>query len=180
MFDIAMFFLPAFVACVVLLGIHVYLGIHVIQRGVIFVDLALAQVAALGATAALYFEAEPGSVGSYLVSLGFTFVGAMLFTLARSQSRRVPVEAFIGIVYAVSSAAAIIVANKGPHGADEIQQIMIGSLLVVSWPRIAVTAAVYLLVALVHFAFQEQFLRRSFDPEGAEKDGMRVTWWDLA
>lgn len=180
MSDIAMFFLPAFVACLVLLGIHVYLGIHVIQRGVIFVDLALAQIAALGATAALFFEAEPGSVESYFVSLGFTFVGAILFTLARSQSKRVPVEAFIGIVYAVASAAAIIVANKGPHGADEIQQIMIGSLLVVTWPRIAITAAAYVLVAAVHFAFREKFLRLSFDPEGAEKDGMSIAWWDLA
>lgn len=180
MSEIALFFLPAFIACVVLLGIHVYLGIHVITRGVIFVDLALAQIAALGATCALFFEFEPGSIQSYFVSLGFTFVGAILFTLARSQSRRVPVEAFIGIVYAVASAAAIIIANKGPHGADEIQQILVGTLLVVTPERIEVTAAVYAVIAAIHYAFREQFLRLSFDPEGAERSGMSIAWWDLA
>ena len=180
MYDIAMFFLPAFVACLVLLGIHVYLGIHVITRGVIFVDLALAQIAALGAMCGLFVGAEPGSTESYFVSLGFTFVGAILFTLARSQAKRVPVEAFIGIVYAVASAVAIIVANKGPHGADEIQQIMVGSLLVVTPERIAVTAGVYVVIAAIHYAFREKFLRLSFDPEGAERSGMSIAWWDLA
>ena len=180
MSQILMLLLPAFVACLVLLGIHVYLGIHVITRGVMFVDLALAQIAALGATCALFFDAEPGSLSSYWVSLGFTFVGAILFTLAHSQAKRVPVEAFIGIVYAVASAVAIIVADRGPHGADEIQQILVGNLLVVTWQRIAVTAAVYVGIAAIHYVFREKFLLLSFDPEKAEKDGMSIAWWDLA
>ncbi len=180
MTDILMLLLPAFVACLVLLGIHVYLGIHVITRGVIFVDLALAQIAALGATCALFLGAEPGSMESYFVSLGFTFVGAILFTLARSQSKRVPVEAFIGIVYAVASAVAIIVADRGPHGADEIQQILVGNLLVVTWQRIGITAAAYVVIAAIHWFFREKFLLLSFDPERAEKEGMSLAWWDLA
>src|SRR5436190_766541 len=102
---ILMLMLPAFTACVVLLGIHVYLGIHVLSRGVIFVDLALAQVAALGVTTALLLGAEPGSGTTYAVSLGFTMVGALLFTFARGLSDRVPVEAIIGIV--ITSAVAI-------------------------------------------------------------------------
>ncbi len=180
MSEILQLLLPAFVACLVLLGIHVYLGIHVITRGVIFVDLALAQIAALGATCALFFNAEPGSLESYWVSLGFTFVGAILFTLARSQAKRVPVEAFIGIVYAVASAVAIIVADRGPHGADEIQQILVGNLLVVTPERIEITAAVYAVIAAIHYAFREKFLLLSFDPEQAEKNGMSIGWWDLA
>lgn len=180
MTDILMLLLPAFVACLVLLGIHVYLGIHVLSRGVIFVDLALAQVAALGATCAFLVGIEPGSVQAYLASLAFTFMGAILFTLVRSQSHRVPVEAFIGIVYAVASAIAVIVADRGPHGADEIREILVGNLLAVTWERIAVTAAIYLVVAAIHFAFRDQFILVSVDPAGAEKKGMRIALWDLA
>ena len=121
MSSIVMLMLPAFTACVVLLGIHVYLGIHVLSRGVIFVDLALAQVAALGVTTALFLGAEPDSGTTYLVSLGFTMVGALLFTFARGLADRVPVEAIIGIVYAVASAVAVIAADRLPHGADEIR-----------------------------------------------------------
>ena len=177
--DILTLLLPAFAACLVLTGIHVYLGIHVLSRGVIFVDLALAQVAALGATAALFYGAEPGGVESYLVSLGFTMVGAVLFTLARSQSHRVPVEAFIGIVYAVSSAAAVIIADRGPHGADEIREILVGNLLAVSWEHIAATLVIYCGVGLFHYIFRKQFLAVSMDPVAAEKSGLKVALWDL-
>lgn len=180
MSSILLLLLPAFVACLVLLGIHVYLGIHVLSRGVIFVDLALAQVAALGATCAFLFGAEPGSIGAYFASLGFTFLGAILFTLVRSQSHRVPVEAFIGIVYAVASAVAVIVADRGPHGADEIREILVGNLLAVTWERIAAIAAIYVVVAAIHFVFRHQFILVSVDPVAAEKRGMRIALWDLA
>ncbi len=171
--------LPAFVACLVLTGIHVYLGLHVIARGVIFVDLALAQVAALGATFALLWGAEPGSATSYFVSLGFTFLGAALFTAARSQAHRVPVEAFIGIVYAVCSALAVIVADRLPHGADQIREILVGNLLSVTWPHILATIAIYALVGAVHLAFREQFFQVSLDPEAARRAGLSVARWDL-
>lgn len=177
--DILLLLLPAFAACLVLTGIHVYLGIHVLSRGVIFVDLALAQVAALGATCALFYGAEPGGVESYVVSLGFTVVGAILFTLARSQSHRVPVEAFIGIVYAVSSAVAVIIADRGPHGADEIREILVGNLLAVTWEHIAATCAIYATVGTFHYVFRKQFLMVSMDPAGAEKAGMNIAKWDL-
>lgn len=171
--------LPAFVACLVLTGIHVYLGLHVIARGVIFVDLALAQVAALGATCALLLHAEPGGVESYLISLAFTFAGAALFTAARSQAHRVPVEAFIGIVYAVCSALAVIVADHLPHGADEIREILVGNLLTVSWPHIAATCGIYGAVGAFHAVFRKQFLAVSQDPVQAAKDGLDIGRWDL-
>lgn len=177
--DILLLLLPAFAACLVLTGIHVYLGIHVLSRGVIFVDLALAQVAALGATCALFYGAEPGGVESYLVSLGFTVVGAILFTLARSQSHRVPVEAFIGIVYAVSSAAAVIVADRGSHGADEIREILVGNLLSVTWEHIFATCGIYAAVGAFHYAFRKAFLIVSTDPAEAEKQGYSIAKWDL-
>lgn len=179
MSDILMFLMPAFAACLVLTGIHVYLGIHVLARGVIFVDLALAQVAALGATVGILAGIEPGTVSSYLVSLGFTFAGAILFTLARSQQARVPVEAFIGIVYAVCSAAAVIVADRLPHGADEIREILVGNLLSVSWEHIAATIGIYAAVGALHFVFREQFLLVSQDPAAAAASGLSIARWDL-
>lgn len=177
--DMMMLLLPAFTACLVLTGIHVYLGLHVISRGVIFVDLALAQVAALGATCALLMGAEPGSVTSYFVSLGFTVVGAALFTAARSQAARVPVEAFIGIVYAVCSALAVIVADRLPHGADEIREILVGNLLSVSWPHIAATVGIYATVGTVHFIFRRQFFAVSMDSEAARASGLNIALWDM-
>ncbi|GDX83251.1 hypothetical protein LBMAG42_50620 [Deltaproteobacteria bacterium] len=171
--------LPALVACLVLLGIHVYLGLHVLSRGVIFVDLALAQVAALGTTVALLGEAEPGSAHAYFMSLAFTVGGAVLFTLARTLSDRVPVEAIIGIVYAVASAAAVILADQLPHGADEIKEILVGSLLSVTWPDITRTAAIYAAIGLFHFVFRERFLLVSTDPDEAKKRGFSIPFWDM-
>jgi zinc/manganese transport system permease protein len=171
--------LPAFVACLVLSGIHVYLGLHVIARGVIFVDLALAQVAALGAAVAMLTGAEPDSARCYFVSLGFTAIGAGLFTLARSQANRVPVEAFVGIVYAVCSALAVIVADRLPHGAEEIRGILVGNLLSVTWSRIAITAVIYVVVGLVHVAFRRRFLLVTMDPDGAKQAGVSLARWDM-
>lgn len=177
--DMLYLLFPAFTACLVLAGIHVYLGLHVISRGVIFVDLALAQVAALGASVALLMGSEPGSTTTYLLSLGFTVVGAALFTLARSQSDRVPVEAFIGIVYAVCSALAVIVADRLPHGADEIREILVGNLLSVSWTRIGVTAAIYVVIGAFHVIFRRQFFLVTLHPEQAKKEGISIALWDM-
>lgn len=171
--------IPALIACLVLAGIHVYLGIHVLSRGVIFVDLALAQVAALGATAAVLWGAPPGSAQAYFISLGFTLCGAMLFTLARGLADRVPVEAIIGIVYAVASAVAVILADRLPHGADEIREILVGDLLAVTWPQIAKTVAIYLSVGAFHLIFRKRFFAVTLDPEQAAKDGVSVPLWDF-
>src|ERR1700733_7396954 len=110
--EILPFLLAPFVASLILTGIHAYLGVHVVERGVIFVDLALAQIAALGATTAFLMGVDPHGPGAYWMSLGFTFIGAMIFTLVRSQHKRIPLEAFIGITYAVASAAAILAMSK--------------------------------------------------------------------
>ncbi|MDP2314772.1 MAG: iron chelate uptake ABC transporter family permease subunit [Pseudomonadota bacterium] len=177
--DIILLMLPALVACLVLTGIHVYLGVHVLARGVIFVDLALAQVAALGATFALMLGSEPDSAQAYFVSLGFTMVGAALFTYARRLSDRVPVEAIIGIVYAVASASAIILADRLPHGAEEIREILVGNLLAVTWPHIAKTVGIYAVVGIVHYVFRRQFFLVSMDPKRAEAEGLNIARWDL-
>ena len=110
--------LPPLAACMVIVAIHSYLGLHIIAREVIFVDLSLAQMAALGSTVAILVGSAPGSPTTYAYALGFTTLGAALFALTRSKEKgRVPQEAIIGIVYVVASAAAILVADRVPGAA---------------------------------------------------------------
>jgi zinc/manganese transport system permease protein len=173
--------LAPLVACMVIVAIHSYLGVHVIAREVIFVDLSLAQVAALGSTVAIFLGAEPDSARSFAYALGFTTIGAALFALTRSKhgAGRVPQEAIIGIVYVVASAAGLLVADKSPRGGEAIKDILVGSLLWVGWRAIGRLAAVYLVVGLFHWILRRHFLTISFDPESAEREGWRLRLWDF-
>ena len=168
------------VACMVIVAIHSYLGLHVIAREVIFVDLSLAQMAALGSTVAILFGAEPDSRLAFAYALLTTTVGAALFALSRSRGPgRVPQEAIIGIVYVVASAAAILVADQAPRGGEAIKDILVGSLLWVGWPAIGRMAAVYIVVGLFHYFLRHRFLTISFDPEAAAASGWRLRLWDF-
>jgi len=168
-----------FVACVVLVGIHAYLGMHVIQRKIIFVDLALAQIAAFGATFGFLLGIGPHEPGAYFFSLGFAIVGAAIFAMTRMRHERIPQEAIIGIVYAVAMAAAILVADRAPEGAEHIKETLVGTLLWVRWPVIAKTAAIYALVGLLHFVLRERFLQISFQPDQAYAERRYVRLWDF-
>jgi zinc/manganese transport system permease protein len=168
-----------FVVCLILTGIHCYLGIHIVSRGVIFVDLALAQAAALGSTIALLAGYELGSTETYFISLGFTFFGAAIFALGRIRDESVPQEAIIGIVYAVSSAAAILVLGKAPHGEEAIKAMLVGSILFVTWPQIFKIAIVYLLVGVLHFLLRKKFLLISINPVQAKQNGLWIRFWDF-
>jgi zinc/manganese transport system permease protein len=168
------------VACMVIVAIHSYLGLHVIAREVIFVDLALAQMAALGSTVAILFGAGPDSPLTFVYALIATTAGAALFALSRSRGPgRVPQEAIIGIVYVVASAAAILVADQAPRGGEAIKDILVGSLLWVGWPAIGWMAGVYVVVGLFHYLLRHRFLTISFDPEAAEAGGWRLRLWDF-
>jgi zinc/manganese transport system permease protein len=168
-----------FVACLVLTGIHCYLGIHIVSRGVIFVDLALAQVAALGSTVALLLGYELSSVQAYLMSLGFTFLGAAVFALGRMRDKSVPQEAIIGIVYAVSSAIAILVLDRTPHGEEALQAMLVGSILFATWPQVAKIAAMYFAVGILHVLLRRRFLLISVDPERARQQDLWIRFWDF-
>ena len=173
-------FLPPLVACLVIVAIHSYLGLHVIAREVIFVDLSLAQMAALGSAVAILAGGEPDSTTAFVYALGFTTVGAALFALTRTEERgRVPQEAIIGIVYVVASAAALLVADRTPRGGETIKDILVGSLLWVSWPTIGRLAAVYAVIGLFHWVLRRRFLTISFHPETAIARGWRIRWWDF-
>jgi zinc/manganese transport system permease protein len=172
--------LAPLVACMVIVAIHSYLGLHVIAREVIFVDLSLAQMAALGSTIAVFAGADSSSPRAFAYALGFTTLGAALFALSRSQERgRVPQEAIIGIVYVVASAAALLVADKAPRGGEAIKDILVGSLLWVGWPAIWRLAVVYAAIGVFHWALRRRFLTISFEPETAVTQGWRVRWWDF-
>jgi zinc/manganese transport system permease protein len=173
-------FLPPLVACLVIVAIHSYLGLHVIAREVIFVDLSLAQMAALGSAVAILAGSQPDSTAAFVYALGFTTIGAVLFALTRSEERgRVPQEAIIGIVYVVASAAAILVADRTPRGGEAIKDILVGSLLWVTWPAIIRLAAVYAAIGLFHWVLRRRFLTISFHPETALANGWSIKWWDF-
>jgi len=171
--------LPPFVACLVLTGIHTYLGLHVVSRGVIFVDLALAQIAALGATFAFLLGYDPHGSTGYLYSLTFAFIGAAVFSVSRLKDQRVPQEAIIGITFAVASAAAILIADRAPQGAEFVEAMLTGALLWVPWPTILKTAAIYAGIGLFHWIYRHRFLTLSINPERAAAEGWSVRWWDF-
>ncbi|MBT3265616.1 metal ABC transporter permease [Candidatus Poribacteria bacterium] len=170
---------PPFAACLVLMGIHTYLGVHVLAREVIFVDLALAQVAALGAAVALVIGLEAGSTAAYTLSLAFALLGAGLFTATRTRRHDVSQEAVIGIAYAVAAAATILVMDRLPHGAEEIKALLVGSILWVSWGKVLATAALYAVIGALHWVWRERFLTISYDPEEASRRGYRIRLWDF-
>jgi zinc/manganese transport system permease protein len=157
-----MFLLAPSVMCFTLAGIHCYLGLHVLARGVIFVDLSLAQIAAFGATVALLFGFEHHSTAAYFFSLGSTFIAASLFAYARRQERYYSQEAIIGIVYALGSAAVVLLVDRLAHGAEHIKDLLVGQILWVSWGDVAKTSIIYGGVGLVHYIFRRQLLAASF------------------
>jgi zinc/manganese transport system permease protein len=176
------FLAAPFVASLILTGIHAYLGVHVVERGVIFVDLSLAQIAALGATIAILLPingGDPHSSFSYWVSLAFTFLGAFIFSTIRSRRARIPQEAIIGICYAVASAAAILAMSKSTSESEHLKDMLVGNILAVSWADVGKTAALYGVIGLFHYIFRHKFLAISIDAKKAEADGISVKFWDF-
>jgi len=177
--EVLPFLLAPFVASLILTGIHAYLGVHVVERGVIFVDLALAQFAALGAVVAILMGMDPHAGASYWISLGFTFFGALLFSLVRMRRSRIPQEAFIGIAYAVASAAAILAMSKATGETEHLKDMLVGNILAVSWHEVIMTALLYGAIGLFHFVFRKNFLLISMDPKAAEAKGLSIRLWDF-
>jgi zinc/manganese transport system permease protein len=170
-----------FLTCLVLTGIHVYLGLHVLARGVIFVDLALAQVAALGITIAFLAGHPIQSEAAYWYALAFTVGGAGLFSLTRfRRAVAIPQEAVIGIVYAVSAALTVLVVDRAPQGAEHIKQLLVGSILTVTSGETARLAFLYAFIGAVHLMIRRPLLEISLDPNGASARGRAVRWWDFA
>jgi zinc/manganese transport system permease protein len=168
-----------FLACLILTGIHVYLGLHVLARGVIFVDLALAQVAALGISVAFLAGHPIQSDAAYWYALAFTVAGAALFAASRAHRAPLPQEAVIGIVYAVSAAAAVLVVDRAPQGGEHIKTLLVGSILTVSGREVAELALLYGAIGALHAAIRRPLLEISLDPDAARARGRRLRAWDL-
>ena len=182
--DVSMllFLAPPFAASLVIAGIHAYLGVHVVERGVIFVDLSLAQIAAFGATIALLMPwsgGDPHGNAAYWTSLAFTFLGAAIFATIRSRRARIPQEAIIGISYAVASAATILAMSKSTSEGEHLKDMLVGNILAVSWEEVWQTAILYVLIGAFHFIFRHKFLAISMDPERAEQSGISLRLWDF-
>jgi zinc/manganese transport system permease protein len=176
MTDYISFLFWPFVACLVLVGIHVYFGLHVIRRGIIFVDLSLAQMAALGMTVSILLDYGLDGTASYFIALGFSLIGAAVFTFTRNIKSDIPQEAIIGIVFAVSAAASIMMVSHSPEGAEHVQHLLVGSVLTVTPLAILKTAVLYSLVGIFHWLKRGIFIPLTFANDFSSKN---ARLWDF-
>jgi zinc/manganese transport system permease protein len=166
-------------ACVLLPWLLVYLGLHVIQRGIIFIDIAMAQMASLGICVAVLLHFEPESVVAYVLGLAVTLIGAAIFAATGKRETQIPQEAIIGIAYVVAAAAAILLLSKSPHGNEEIRNMLVGDITVVSAVEVWKCFGVFAVVGAIHFALRRNFLLVSFNRSAAFERGLNVRLWDF-
>ena len=179
MSDAIIFLGPAFAACLVIASLHVYLGLHILAREIIFIDLSLAQLAALGATIGVFLGAEEGGQVSHALAFVFTAVGAALFATMRRARHQISQEAIIGIAYAVASAVMILVVSRSPHGAEHIQHALVGSLLATTWTDVLRTLALYVALGVIHVIFRTRFIQMSWRPDEADAQIPNLVWWEF-
>ncbi|MEK7774903.1 MAG: metal ABC transporter permease [Candidatus Zixiibacteriota bacterium] len=160
-------------------GIHAYLGFHVVSRGVIFVDLALAQAAAFGYVVALMAGQGEHSGISYVVALAFTLAGALLVSVSRDRNDRIPHEAFIGIIYVGFAAAVMVILAHLAEGTEVVSEITNGSILNCTLGELWTVTALYVAVGLFHYFFRSKFFLISESRKSASDMGLRIVWWDF-
>lgn len=179
MLDVLSFLAPPLTASILIVGIHSYLGIHVLKRGIIFVDLALAQIAALGTIVGIIFGILPGTGSSYYFSFLFVVLGAVLFSVTRPKDKRIPQEAIIGIIYGLSIAIAMAIADKISGGGEHIREVLTGNILWVDWNTVLRLAVVYILIAGIHIFFRKHFIALTQDYEQMKASGASNKLWDF-
>jgi zinc/manganese transport system permease protein len=166
-------------ASLIIAGIHAYLGLHVVERGVIFVDLSLAQIASLGAAIAVWQGSEPQEPAVYWMSLFFTLIGALVFAIVKGHRANIPQEAIIGITYAVASAAVILTMSQTVGEAEHLRDMLVGNILSVQWREVWITGAIYLGIGVFHYVFRRRFLEISMHEQAAAARGVPVRLWDF-
>jgi zinc/manganese transport system permease protein len=164
---------------VILTGILSYLGIHIVKREVIFVDLALAQIAALGAAVGVLLGLEPHGLQAYGASLVFVLLGGVIFAFSRMKGQDVPREAVIGITYVVAAAASVLAFSYAPGATEKIKDMLLGNILFASARDVEVVLAVSVVVGAFHLVFRSNFLLISHNPDEAAQRGVPVALWDF-
>src|SRR5436190_4838442 len=167
------------VACVLLPWLLVYLGLHVVQRGIIFIDIAMAQMASMGICVAVLFHLDLESPATFAIALGFTLVGAAIFSVTGKRTSQIPQEAVIGIAYVVAAAAAVLLLSRAAEGDEQIKQMLVGNILLVTPLEVWKCFGLFAIVGILHFVLRRNFLLVSFDRDGAYEKGLRVRWWDF-
>jgi zinc/manganese transport system permease protein len=167
-------------ALILLPGLLVYFGLHVVERGIIFVDLALAQVAALGICVAIALGAHPGHDAlPYVLSLLFTLMGAALFAWSRFDHPRVPQESIIGIIYVVAAAASTLVLSHSAEGDEALKNLLVGNVLLVTKPEVLRTFGLFAVIAVVHVLLRKRFLMVTFQEGEAKARNVALRLWDF-
>ena len=166
-------------ACVLLPWLLVYLGLHVVKRGIIFIDIAMAQMASLGICLAVLLRLDLQSPATFAIALGFTLLGAAVFSVTGKRTSEIPQEAVIGISYVVAAAGAVLMLSRAAEGDEQIKQMLVGNILLVTPTEVWKCFGLFALVGLLHFALRKNFLLVSFDRDGAHARGLRVRWWDF-
>jgi len=167
------------VACVLLPWLLVYLGLHVVQRGIIFIDIAMAQMASMGICVAVLFHLNLESPATFAIALGFTLLGAAIFSFTGKRTSQVPQEAVIGIAYVVAAATSVLLLSRAAEGDEQIKQMLVGNILLVTPLEVWKCFGLFAIVGLLHFVLRRNFLLVSYNRDGAYEKGLRVRWWDF-
>jgi zinc/manganese transport system permease protein len=179
MIDILTFMAPAICISLILAGICGYVGIHVIMREVIFIDIALAQIAAFGTSICVLYGMELNDPYTFIISLGFTLLAAFLLSGTRTLSRIVPQEAFIGILYATGAAAIILTGDRIAHGSEHVKELMTGHLLWANWNEVGFYSAVYLILGIIYFIIHKKLVALSKMKKNNSSQGNKVVLWEF-
>ncbi len=156
--DMLSILLIPFTGCVLLILLHTYFGVHVLERGIIFVDLTLAQFISVGAAAAIYLGSEQSQS---IYAIAFAIIGALILSLSKKISKIVYIEAFIGVLYIFSFAASILLLDRTPHGYEELKNILNGNILWITGRDLLAMFTLYTIIGLFQFVFRKKFLALS-------------------
>ena len=183
MWEAVQFLFPSFIACLTILGILGYLGIHVLEREIIFIDIALAQIAVTGSTLAfILFRQQMTEENNYILRLFaicFTLIAAAFFSYVSKRVSQISQETVIGVSYAVAAAATLFLLATAAGSDVHMEEMLTGSILWAGWPDIIHCAVVFAAAGIFQYIFSKKFIRISSDYEGAEKYGLNVMWWDF-
>lgn len=180
MLDIVQFLIAPLIACATILGLLCYLGMHVLKREIIFIDIALAQIAAVGATFAhVYLGSEEHSLTAYLCAFGFTVLASLFFSQIDKRITQISHEAIIGVTYAISAAASLFILATAAGGDVHMEHMLTGSILWARWSDIAAIAILFGCVGLFHLVFRRHFISLSEDYGSGAVRGRANVWWDF-